>query len=48
MKYFANKNAAVDGAWDAKHELGNRNQYNPGSASWHAYENAYKEFYAKS
>jgi len=38
---FCNKNAAIDGKHDAEHYLGNCNQYNPGSASWHAYEAAF-------
>lgn len=40
MKFF-NKNAPKDGKWDAKHSLGNCNQYNPGSKSWKQYELAY-------
>lgn len=43
MKTFFNKNAPIDGKWDAEKGLGNQNQYNPGSASWHAYEDAYKK-----
>lgn len=39
--HFHNKNAPIDGRWDAVHRLGNRNQYNPGSASWRAYEAAF-------
>jgi hypothetical protein len=38
---FCNKNAMIDGSWDAMYELGNRNQYNEGSASWNAYEKAF-------
>lgn len=40
---FFNRNAPIDARWDAEHNLGNNNQYNPGSASWHAYEKAYAE-----
>jgi hypothetical protein len=40
---FENKNAAKDGKWDAEHELGNRNSYVYGSASWRAYEQAYED-----
>ncbi len=38
---YANNNAARDGAWDAQHNLGNRNTYQPGSASWHAYQSTF-------
>jgi hypothetical protein len=41
---FYNRNAPIDGKWDAQHGLGNRNSFNPGSASWHAYEEAYTRF----
>lgn len=41
MQFF-NKNAVIDAKWDASHNLGNQNQYNPGSASWKAYEAAYE------
>lgn len=43
MKFY-NRNAPRDGKFDAEHQLGNRNQYNPGSSSWHAYEQAYKQY----
>lgn len=39
---FSNPNAARDGRWDAEKGLGNRNTYDEGSASWHAYETAYE------
>lgn len=39
---FANKNAAIDGRWDAAKKLGNHNQYNPKSQSWKNYERAFE------
>ena len=36
-----NKNAQIDGRWDASRKLGNRNQYNPFSSSWKQYERAF-------
>lgn len=38
---MSNKNAAIDGRWDAARKLGNRNQYNPFSRSWKDYELAF-------
>ena len=38
---MSNKNAVIDGRWDAARKLGNRNQYNPFSRSWKDYELAF-------
>lgn len=40
---FFNRNATLDGRHDALNKLGKQNQYNEGSSSWWAYEQAYDD-----
>ena len=48
MKKYFNKNARGDAEHDAENDLGNCNQYNPGSESWKQYEAAYAATFTPS